>query len=199
LINVILRADTNKTDSETISDGDTYTLSSSERDSASGTLSYEIEQGFRGVVPTVRAIFFLPKDAASPQAVLNTVATRSGKTVAFWPNIRTRGYQIVITETSNFRENSESVSFDSTATSQANGQEIKTQVVSIPPTIHESINISTISGAGGNVKAQPNSVGPTPAPIFPTGDYLYQINATPYKFSYVRVDALLVQITEEYV
>jgi hypothetical protein len=199
LINLVLRADTNKTESESESDGDTYTLSSSERDSVGGTLSYEIEQGFSGVVPTVRAIFFLPKDAASPQAVLNTVASRSGRSVAFWPNIRTRGYQIAITETSNFKESSESVSFDSLATSKSTGREIKTQIVSIPPTIHSSISISAVSGEGGTVKAEPSSVGPTPDTIFPTGDYLYQINATPYKFSYVRVDALLVQITSEYV
>jgi hypothetical protein len=51
----------------------------------------------------------------------------------------------------------------------------------------------------GLIKVSPSTFGPTNFSTFPTGFFLYQINATPYKFSYTRVDALLVNVTSEYV
>jgi hypothetical protein len=199
LLSVTLHVDSAKAQSESQGVGDTYTLSVSDKSSVGGTLSYEIEQGFNGVVPTTRAIFFLPKDNASPAAVLAKVNSQKNGSVKFWPNPRTRGYQVVILEKSAYTETTESVSFDSLATAKTASGEVKTQVVPIPPTIHGPIAISGESTEAGTVSAQPSNFGPTEFPEFPTGLFLYQINATPYKFSYVRVDALLVQITLEYV
>jgi hypothetical protein len=199
LLSVTLHVDSAVSQSESQGVGDTYTLSVSNRDSVGGSISYRIEQGFNGLVPTIRSIFFLPKTGASPQDVLAKINSKKSGSVSFWPNPRPRGYQVTILEKSNFKETSESVSFDSVATSESSGGEVRTQIASIPPTIHGSLTISSQTTSAGSVSAQPSSFGPTNFPQFPTGLYLYQINATPYKFSYVRVDALLVQITSEYV
>lgn len=199
LLSVALSSDSSSAETQSFATGDTYSISISEKSSVGGTLSYNIQQGFQGVVPTIRAIFFLPKGGASPQDVLARINSEKGENVEFWPNARPTAHQIAIIEKSNFSESSESVSFDSNSTSTTNGGSISTQIVNIPPTIHGSISIGSSSSAAGRVRVSPSTLGATNFTTFPTGLFLYQINATPYRFSYVRVDALLVQITNEYV
>jgi hypothetical protein len=182
--------------------GDTYSFSRSTRGSVGGTIAYDIEEGFQGNIPTIRAIFFLPKDSSSPDDVLNRLRTqRNDPSIKFWPNARPESYQIAIVEQSAYQEFSESVSFDSGSNSEASGGSVSTNIATIPPTIHEEIIISipSIASGTGGISVDPQVLLETNIPIFPTGFFLYQINASPYKFSYTRVDALLVNITSEYV
>jgi hypothetical protein len=182
--------------------GDTYSYSQSKRNSVGATITYNIEEGFSGVVPTVRAVFFLPKGSASPQNVLTRLQSeREDPQLKFWPNVRPRGHQIAIIETSTFEETSASVSFDSEATATSTGATVNTNVTNIPPTIHGLLPIAISGGldGAGTVSINPSSLAATAYTTFPTGWFLYQINATPYRFSYVRVDALLVNITSSYV
>ena len=200
LISASLRSDGSFAQSESTATGDTYSLSESQRSSVGGTLSYNIERGFNGWVPTRRAIFFLPKGSASPQSVLARVNQESGGGIQFWPNARPQGHQVVIIEISNYTEKSNSVSFDSSALSTSNGATVSTKIAEIPPTIHGAITFGSGNfGGAGSVTVEPSSLpATTPFAQFPVGTFLYQINATPYRFSYVRIDALLVQITNEY-
>jgi len=181
--------------------GNTYSWSRTARSSVNGSISYDIEQGFQGTIPTIRAIFFLPKENASPNDVLAKINLKRGD-VSFWPNVKPESHLITITEGSFFSEESVSVSFDSGSNSSSSGGTFEKEAINIPPTIHGRIEI--LSEDGGSIGATSVSVNPrvlekTEFPKFPTGLFLYKINATPYKFSYVRVDALLVDITNEYV
>ena len=198
---VSLLADSSEGESFGSGFGDTFSFSSSRKGSVGGTISYDIEEGFNGNIPTIRAIFFLPKDKASPSDVLNRIRDeKDDPLINFWPNARPQSYQVAIVSQSSFTETSESVSFDSGSTSESSGGSVSTNIAAIPPTIHPRIELDfpLIGGAGG-IRVEPSKFGPTETAIFPTGLFLYQINASPYKFSYTRVDALLVNITSEYV
>jgi hypothetical protein len=181
--------------------GNTYSFSKSNRGSASGDLSYEIEQGFSGNIPTIRAIFFLPKGSASPQDVLNKLRTeKDNQTIDFWPNVRPQSYQVAIVSTSFYQEDSESVSFDSGSTSTSSGGSVATKISTVPATLHPELPITTPEGNSiGSFQVSPSVIPATEYEQFPTGLFLYQINASPYRFSYVRVEALLVDVKYEYV
>jgi hypothetical protein len=80
--------------------------------------------------------------------------------------------------------------------SQSAGGSYSTNSTTIPPTIHGSIGIGNSDG----IKVNPSSLPATqPFSQFPTGNFLYQINATPFRFGLVRVEATVVEITSEYV
>jgi hypothetical protein len=183
--------------------GDTYSYSQMKRSSVGATLRYDIEEGFRGVVPTIRAVFFLPKGAASPNQVLQKVRNeKENQSIQFWPNVRPRAYQIAIVETSQSEETSESVSFDSAATSTSTMGSVTTNIANVPATIHGDLSIEitgSVPPQAGTVTITPSSLSATEYSTFPTGLFVYRINASPYRFSYVRIDALLVDITSDYV
>jgi hypothetical protein len=183
--------------------GDTYSYTQMKRSSVGATLRYDIEEGFRGVVPTIRAVFFLPKGAASPNQVLQKVRNeKENQSIQFWPNVRPRAYQIAIVETSQSEETSESVSFDSAATSTSTMGSVTTNIANVPATIHGDLSIEitgSVPSQAGTVTITPSSLSATEYSTFPTGLFVYRINASPYRFSYVRIDALLVDITSDYV
>jgi hypothetical protein len=183
--------------------GDTYSYTQMKRNSVGATLRYDIEEGFRGVVPTIRAVFFLPKGAASPNQVLQKVRNeKENQSIQFWPNVRPRAYQIAIVETSQSEETSESVSFDSAATSTSTMGSVTTNIANVPATIHGDLSIEitgSVPSQAGTVTITPSSLSATEYSTFPTGLFVYRINASPYRFSYVRIDALLVDITSDYV
>jgi hypothetical protein len=208
LKSVELLSDFSTGTSESNSAGNTYSTSYSNRSSVGGTISYDIEEGFQGNIPTIRAIFFLPKENSSPDAVLSKVqAKRNDSTIKFWPNVRPKSYQIAIVSSSQFEEISESASYDSNSESKSIGASVSTSIATIPPTIHDDIFIQSsgdspvpISGnEAGRISISPRNLTATSYSQFPTGLFIYQINSTPYKFSYTRIDALLVSITNEYV
>lgn len=189
--------------------GDTYSWSTQSSSSIRGSLKYDIETGFRGNVPTIRCVFFLPKENASPSDVLSRIqAERDNPAIKFWPNVKPEAHQLVVLGKTKSSSESYSVSFDSVASSDASGGSISVDVVNIPPTIHDNLTIYGDENFNGIIDAtedtpsalvSPSSLLATEYPIFPTGLFLYRINASPYKFSYTRVDALLVDITSEYV
>jgi hypothetical protein len=208
LKSVELLSDFSTGTSESNSVGNTYSTSYSNRSSVGGTISYDIEEGFQGNIPTIRAIFFLPKENSSPDAVLAKVqAKKNNPEIKFWPNVRPKSYQIAIVSSSQFEEISESASYDSNSESKSIGASVSTSIATIPPTIHDDIFIESsgdspvpISGnEAGRISISPRNLTATSCSQFPTGLFIYQINATPYKFSYTRIDALLVNITNEYV
>jgi hypothetical protein len=185
--------------------GDTYSWSTSATSSSAGSIAYDIEEGFNGTIPTIRAIFFLPKGEASPDAVLNKVRlNKQNPNINFWPNVKAESHLITITERSSSGSKSVSISFDSGSNSSSRGGSFSKESITIPPTIHKQLLISSDvsfgnNGDAGAVSVTPNTLEATKYETFPTGLFLYRINASPYKFSYVRVDALLVDIKNEYV
>lgn len=189
--------------------GDTFTWSYSKSESIRGSVIYDIEEGFDGNIPTVRSIFFLPKGSSSPDEVLNRLKIERGNAnLKFWPNARPQSHELVVLGQTVSIEESESVSFDSSSTSKSNSGSISVDTTLIPPTIHGEIEIYQDGNLDGtaqdaekpSVLVSPNVLPRTePYSVFPTGEFIYQINASPYKFSYTRIDVLLVKITSDYV
>jgi hypothetical protein len=198
LLSVRIGGSGTKAVSETDTTGDTYLLQKRESDSVDGDIAYEIEEGFRGVIPVSRVIFFLPKGSSGPDSVLGKVNEQFGG-AKFWPNVRPKGYQITLTSDAETIETTQSVSFDSSSLSESTSRTSSTRISTIPPTLHGTLEISPLQTEGGNVTADPSVIGPTFNEKFPTGFYIYRINSTPYKFSYTRIEALVIEITEQYV
>jgi hypothetical protein len=189
--------------------GDTYSYSQSNRGSIKGDIIFKIEEGFSGNIPVTRCIFFLEKSKSSSDFVLERVRQERGNNnIKFWPNARPASHEIVLFGREYSKDSSTSVSFDSAATSSSNSSSIVASRASIPPTIHDRINIFGDDNFNGQIDSgesgllidvNPTFLPATEYPQFPTGEFIYQINASPYKFSYVRVDALVVNITADYV
>jgi hypothetical protein len=202
---------------ETDSTGETYMIKRSRRNSVGGSLSYVIEEGFRGLIPAERAIFFLSSENSSSAGVLAKVRDLGFDDVELWPNPRPRGHEVVIREESELEETSEAISFDSAATSTSTTTEYNIKSVSIPPTLHKTITIAPFESVGGSIVAEPSVLPETTStrPMknfgfgsistgsdngkFPTGRFIYRINSSPYRFTYTRVEVLIVNITDEYV
>jgi hypothetical protein len=186
--------------------GDTYFFTTSTSSSSRGKIIYNIEEGFNGNIPAVRAVFFLPKDKSSPEEVLARVKAKSGVD-DFFPNARPVSHEVVSFGGSEDKATSESVSFNSGSISESSGGGFTVDSTTIPPTIHKELvissNLSTLEEGGDGAPSAVNFPNRLPATepfgVFPTGNFLYQINSTPYRFSYVRVEAIIVKITKEYV
>jgi hypothetical protein len=225
--------------------GDTWFVNYSSNVTLRGKIIYDIEEGFRGNIPALRAIFFLPKNDCSPQRVLQVVREKSApppitppippslvpnpQQIEFYPNVRPQAHELVVFGESSSQETSQSVSFDSASNSNSQSGSFTIDTTIIPPTIHGALIIrddvsateenqigsaltpeflsgggsgstTTTSSIGASAYVRPNSLpATTPYPVFPTGKFIYQINSAPYRFSYVRVEAVILEITPEYV
>ena len=192
--------------------GDTWFVNYSSNFTRRGKIIYDIEEGFRGNIPALRAVFFLPKEDCSPQKVLQVVREKSaspatGSTesqIIFYPNARPQSHELVVIGESASLEKSKSISFDSVSDSTSKSGSFTIDTTIIPPTIHGPLtirdDISGGSGSSASTYVRPNSLPKTePYSVFPTGKFIYQINSTPYRFSYVRIEAVILEITSEYV
>jgi len=183
--------------------GNTYFFNKSGNSSIRGKIAYDIEEGFSGNIPAFRAVFFLPKESSLPSDVLNKVKSKVPSVIGFYPNARPQAHELLVFGRSMRFEESVSVSFDSGSTSSSKQADISVDFTAIPATIHPQLHIgANIDGGSesGSLLVSPNVLPPTaPYAEFPTGLFVFQVNAAPYKFSYVRVEAIIVEITSEYV
>jgi len=186
--------------------GDSFTYQFSRGSSINGNLVYDIEQGFNGTIPSIRAVFFLKKSESTPQKVLEVVQANSGVN-GFFPNVRPEAHNVTILGSRKDNSNSESVSYSGASTSQSDSYSISVETASIPATIHGEITITEefadISGSGSSSVStgavRPTSLPATQYSLFPTGKYLYSINSSPFRFGYTRIEAVILDITSEYV
>jgi hypothetical protein len=183
--------------------GDTYFYTTKSNFSYRGKIAYDIEEGFSGNIPAVRHVFFLSKEQSQPQDVINKIRDKLGPNAVsgFLPNARPQAHELLVFGSSVDRDTSESVSFDSGSTSESSNASSNIDVTNIPATIHGDLVIGANVGSdGASLSVTPNTLPATqPYAQFPVGKWLYNINATPYKFSYVRIEATVVEITDEYV
>jgi hypothetical protein len=140
-----------------------------------------------------------------------------------WPYMQERTENIVVisggkSETFNASK-SQSVSINGVASGTGAGSAIDVNVsansVSVPTTLHGKITIKEESfGATGSSKLEP-TYGVRPnvlettkvmingnlaaAPSFPLGNYLFSSNVEIYKWGFVKVEAITVEITKDFV
>jgi hypothetical protein len=181
-------------------------------------LNYKISAGYNGPAEAVRHIFFLPEEDCGYEKIL-------GKTGAEkWPIIRPREERVEVTTVSERKSLTIQKSLpNNTGRSGSASKTSSTSSVSIPPTLHASIPINTSDVSGPtsstitiSVTAPSGTVtntltaiattqefqGSVPATTpesFPAGDFLYNVSISPYRYGYVRVDAIVVKVTEDMV
>jgi hypothetical protein len=202
LISVFLTSNISSADGNGSGTGDTYYYKYESSRSARGQISYDIEQGFRGTIEANRAIFFLQKDQCSVQSVLDKINSNSDLNVQLWPNARPQSHIVTTFGQKITTANSKSVSFDSVSTAEDKSIDSYVDVTQIPATIHGKLTIEGIEGGASDasIEINPSTLEATePYSVFPTGNFVYRINSSPYKFSYARIEAIIVKITEEYV
>lgn len=144
------------------------------------------------------------------------------KTYVRWPYIQTRTENLVVisggkSNTKN-ESKSQSVTINGFGAGSGSGESIDVDVnarsINIPNTLHGTINIAQefIGGQfeGGldpTYGVRPMTLEPTKIKIngkneiaatFPTGNYLYSANVELYKWGFVKVTAITVQITGDY-
>lgn len=182
--------------------GDTYFYSSSSRNSTNGSITYDIEQGYSGPVQALKCIFFLPKESSSPNAALKKIKKECSIIVAgFWPFLKPESHLIQTFGRSIEASRSKSVSFNSGSESTSGGGSSSTNSTTIPPTLHPALSISGTTSVpfdktGSLVK--PRMLAATNPTQFPAGNWIISINGAPYKFSYVRIDAVVAIVNSEY-
>jgi hypothetical protein len=129
-----------------------------------GNLVYDIKEGFSGPVDANRHVFFLDRDSATLQNVINRLntlpayqgtmagfkpSTTVSKNVKKWPKTKPKKHTIIVTggtiEVQGTRLNQfgEEDNFLSNNISTNNFGSITTSENIIPPTLHEGINIGT--------------------------------------------------------
>ena len=140
-----------------------------------------------------------------------------------WPYIQTRTENLVVItggKAETFSSSrSQSASINGSAGGSGRGSSIDVDVnarsVNIPATLHGSITIEEETfGTTGGIELEPTyGVRPTtlamteavldgkttPMPQFPTGNFLYQADVELYKYGFVKVTAITVNVTPEYV
>jgi hypothetical protein len=177
--------------------GSQWSWNESTNSVAGAEVSYDIEEGFSGPVPAEVHIFFLPMNDVDNDIILTKTDSLP------WPIIKPRSHTLVV--------KSEGVSVATgkamyeniiTRTTTNTGRSLSFSTVRIPPTIHGviSIDIAGVTSAGGaTTNINPSSLDATTPAEFPAGRYLLGAEASPYRYGYARISALVVDITSDYV
>jgi len=205
--------------------GDSFTYSVSSSSSRNGTLTYNIQQGFSGTIPAQRIVIFLNgKDIngniipLTSNSVLTKINQLLGNTIPeysikMYPNISPESHTITILGSRIEESESQSVSYSGASSTSSNSYSVTVEQATIPPTIHSEVSIaeetasltvtSSIQPTNTQVKGRyfPKSFPPTLNTVngsFPTGKFLYSINSSPFRFGFLRIEAIVVEIKEEY-
>lgn len=136
--------------SNSTSTGNTFYYKSGADSSINGDLTYDIQEGYNGFVPAIRAVFFIKKnDKNNPSDITRDILVKlkqNGVTATVWPYVKTIEHTITMTGGSRSYDESKSASVDfedipSTSQSFSQSFSISTNAKPIPPTLHKSITI----------------------------------------------------------
>jgi hypothetical protein len=191
-----------------------------------GDIYFNIIQGYSGPISGQKHIFFLEigtDGKVNSVEILQTLNRIGGRRYQKWPYAQTRTENIVLisggkSETKN-TSNSQFASINGGGSGKGEGTSIDVDVnarsINVPPALHGQIEITEVDiGEKGDAEIKPiNEIRPktlktTEVVIdgskrqmaqFPTGDYLYQADVDLYKYGFVKVTAITVKVTNEYV
>lgn len=190
-----------------------FTSGSSCEASIVGDLALEIEPGYNGLVDATVYVFFLKNDSVNKAAILSKTGASD------WPVIKERSHTLVIRGGSSSKRISTNVLTDDWSLLIASRDEDtqerrRVHTVTIPPTIHRTISIANptspvvtasaqafMSTANASVQGSisPSTLSATSPSTFPTGDFLYSMSVSPFRYGMARVTALVVHIGNEHV
>lgn len=211
------------------STGNNYSLRASGSASETIDFRWRIRNGYNGPVPATRHVFFLDKTNASFATIAAKVNAEA------FPRLFPEAVVITSVSGSVTKEATASASFDlgsgeaSSGSGESFTSNLSSGVTTIPPTLHSSVPIGTVSVALGAVgdasgtgkvvvnaasslnftgafsvangpDGSPSTTIPATNPAsFPAGDYIVSIETESYKYGLVRVTAVVVHVTAEYV
>jgi hypothetical protein len=204
--------------------GDSYSYSESyQRKSTanvSGDIYFKIEKGFSGTLPAIEHIFFLPilEDGTISDSILNVLNTKKykGETVEYkkWPYIKRITENIVIVSGSKSKTEAwtkgETVSINGFSSVDRRDDSFdidrNANTITVPDTIHGIISISEVKVGdftgidfAPSYGIYPAALDPTSISQFPVGKYLISANMELFKWGLVKVTAVTVDITSDYV
>lgn len=208
--------------------GNNYSIRASGTASQTLDIRWRIKQGYTGPIPATRHVFFLDKDAALYSDILAKItANSSGQQIDPFPATFPEPVVVTTVGGSVTKEVSQSASFDyssgnaSTGNGVSHSHGLSTSITNIPPTLHGQINVATVDlsvtvaggGAtgGGTVAVNstnqpsftgafaPNVIPATTPPAFPSGNFLLSWDVEAYKYSLVRVSAIVLHVSEYYI
>jgi hypothetical protein len=199
--------------------GSTWSLNVGGAINTAAQLFFETKDGFSGPVEALNHLFFLKKEECSINEILSRVNAQA------WPIIRPQNEKIILTTKSDSISSTLSSSLPNNFTnsfSRNRTRDIAT--FTIPPSLHQSIEINTIEKGNpdftftGQVSVPPSgsilvyeyevagettilqgNIGATSPPLFPIGRFLYRLSTSPFKYGLVRVDATTVEIESQMV
>ena len=210
------------TESTTAGTGYSYSISKSVTSSASvsGDINFKIRKGFSGAIPAKEHTFFVKINSegqinGSILNILNQKYSNKYNYISFknWPVIRRTSENLVLIGGSRSRTDSKSES----ASKSLNGESVaesydtswssnsSANSITIPESLHGTIPVSIVrlGQFPTNVVVPhfiaPSTISATSPPSFPVGEYLLSSNVELFKHGFVKVTAITVNITQQYV
>jgi hypothetical protein len=189
-----------------------------------GDITWELEHGFRGMIMGEARLFFLKIANATPEAILAKVGATS-----YWPVFRERTMTLILTGQSRAARIAYGYSSGSVSNSHDRDGGVRVKQIVIPRSLHKNIPITTpfIDGLASSTalvttslvgtpdvlytalnetitvtphgEVSPDHIKATAPTSFPTGTYIFKLDVSLFKWGFVQVQALTVQITSEHV
>ena len=205
--------ETAKSDSSTGS-GNSASASGSVEIQSKAYLNYDIKNGYSGPVAADRYIFFLKEEEAG----LGEILAKTGADQ--WPTVQTEPARVEIITVSERKSLTIQKSLpNNISRSGSASRSFNVSTISIPPTLHGSIEIDTgdIDGqttadttitvtspttgttsetlsVSSSVKEYDGSIPATSYEEFPKGRYLYGVSTSIYGYGFVKIEAVVVDI-----
>jgi len=196
--------------------GNSATASTTVGVNAGVDLLYDIKDGYQGPADAEQYLFFLPKE----QCGLADILSKSNGAKKF-PVVLPKTEKVLIRYTTEKKFVSLQASLpNNRSISQSIDRTPQTKTFTIPPTLHSGIGIQTVIVGASSISTSIGIETPTQGSYgvtidataelqetqstltattptsFPAGRYLYSVTTSPYRFGLVRVEAIVVKITE---
>jgi hypothetical protein len=183
----------------------------SSESSVAGDIQFRVRDGYSGFVPATIHLFFLPLATATESAILAKVGA------ARWPAIRTETENIILyggskasrvtSEASQAVNPASGGGVESFSNSQSESTDrsvrMSISTVTIPRTLHGPVTVGVTTRGEVDTSldfgVEPPTLSATSPTQFPVGKFLLNANVDLFRYGYVRVTAVVVDITSDYV
>ena len=225
LIDVIVNIEKIEGGENQTSEGNSCSASATAFASYDLDVGFEVRNGYSGPTIAKKYVFFI--DAVSQYEVsgiigrVNRVAGEGSSGVEAFPVFRTKSETITTKVISERITATASVSLPKNKNKSLSvDKQVNANIINIPPTLHGRFTIKTnkehivertAKAVGENTgtseviakaKAQAiisQDIIETFPEKFPTGRYLVSVNSQPYRFNLIRIEAVVVEVTENMV
>lgn len=205
--------------------GTSWSIRASGTSAATVDIRFNIKNGYTGPVPATRHVFFLDKNSAGFSAVAAKTNATAFPQLFPEPVTFTAVSGSVTKEVSASSSTDVLGGSFSSGSGTSFGTSLSSTITTIPPTLHGALTVGTVNLIVGNFSPTANSGGTANSPgettevsalsfspefwpktvpetspsSFPPGDYIVSIDTESFKYGLVRVTAVVVHVTANYV